>query len=315
MRKNSISKTLLVLISLLMLLTLVGCTTTQEPQQQDEQPQEQEPVEQIDEVKEVIDKKVDNIDNLIKAIDYLHLAPINTEKFYSLEEATVYMMIMFGKDKDAIKANYQCPFDNVKEENKPIIAYAFANWYLSKVSDDELTNPENVDTCNNVAAVLLRFMGYKDSDYDKDFNLGNKDATDSAIYYLKSLGVEFNTESGKVRGDYLLSLVWDSLAAKCKNGKTLATKLQKAEMFTKNEYKNAKLLAKGEELPKETKKESTSTSSNETSNTGTSGGNNTPTGGGGGDTPSGGGEDTPTGGGDTPSGGGGGDNELPTVDF
>ena len=325
MKQNKYKRVSILLLVTCLLLSLTACNSKEEPIVE-------EPVVE-EEVVEIVDDDIKGIDNLIKANEYLHFEKVDKAKYYSLEEVTVYLMNLFSLSQQALDSDYQCPFNSVKKENKPIIAYAYSTWLLSGVTEEDVTDSNSDKTINNTASVLLALMGYKNHTDDKDYDSG------TATTFLKTLGIELKSNTGKLRGDYLIKLLNDMLDKTCKDEKTVKDKLMDLNMFTKQEYEDSTYLAKGEAIPEkkkvEAKKPTVSTSSTPAvdytdsgSSSGSSDSGSSSGGGGGSDSGGGGGGYTPPSDpepsdpepsdpepSDPGSGGGGGDSELPTVDF
>lgn len=306
MIKNMFKKVLLILLSLLYVVTLVGC----ESKTQEVTPDIKE------EIVEVVDAEIKDAKYLKDALNYLHFSDVYLQKDYTLEDTTVYLMRLFGLEKEAIKKDYQCPYEGVNKNNEPIIAYAYATWLLTGITSEDLIS-SNENACNNTMAVLLRLMGYEDRGEEADF------ITSEAIEFAKTLDIDFNSESGKVRGDYLVKLLWDSLDKECKDGDTVKDKLG---LFKNSEYEDAKYLAKGEKIPEKPKPVYVKPKPQQNSNVtdvyvgggssndgGSSGGGGSSSGGGDSGSTGGGGSSDVGGGGD--AGGGGGENETDVFEF
>ena len=246
---------------------------------------------------EIVDPEIENVKYYTDALEYLGFQKIDIEKEYSLEELTVYLIELFGKQDEALYANYQSPYKGLNPDTQNVISYAYANWYLTGITSEDLIYV-NSNTANNFVAEVLRLLGYKDYGDIKDFTLGSKmldeevedrqDETLTAIDFATDLGLDFNPDTGKVRGDYFAKALWDILSLKNKDNLTVKEMLEDIDMFTEKEYEDATYLAKGEEIPVPEVEEEHTYSSYETTTTQTqeqshtSGGSSSqPTGGGG----------------------------------
>lgn len=341
MKRKVYKKILSLLIVALCVLTLVGC---------DNKKPNQVVLPDAD-IVEIYDEEIENAQYYLDALKHLNFREVDLEKEYSLEELTVYLMELFNLQGEALETNYQCPYKNLNKETENIIAYAYANWYLTGINSEDVIYA-NINTANNFIAELLRLMGYKDYGEEVDFVLGNKivddevegnrDQSATAIDFAATLGIDFNPNTGNVRGDYLAKLLWDVLNVLCKDGESVKEKLEDMGLFRESQYIEATYLVEGKEIPVVEVEEHHYTSSNssnsassssESSGSSSGGGSSSGSGGGhdsggsgtgggttGGDTGGGdtGGGDTgggDTGGGSEQVGGGGGENETPAFDF
>ena len=180
---------------------------------------------------EVVDEKIENADKYVTALGLLGFDEISLEKEYTPEELVVYLMKVFNIADKAISCDFQCPYDNVKDENKPVIAYAYASWLIKDVSTESI-NASDENTASIFVASLLRFMGYSDRN-NEDFISSN------AIEFAKSLGINYEGNTGKIRGDYLAKMLWNAMYSKCKDGILLIDMLIKDKIVRNSTFKEA----------------------------------------------------------------------------
>ncbi len=148
------------------------------------------------------------------------------------DEAVTMLVRLLGKETEAKNGTWNMPFTDVVEWAKPYVGYAYANGLTSGTSATTFGGSQTV-TATQYLTFVLRALGYDSSvdfAWDKAWELSDK---------IGMTDGEYKAGGTFLRGDVAI-VSRNALDVKQKDkSETLAEKLIKEKVFTKEQYKNA----------------------------------------------------------------------------
>ena len=155
-----------------------------------------------------------------------------TDKGYELErtatraEIAVTLVRLLGKEEKAIMQQNPHPFADVPEWAAPYVGYLYENYLVSGISDREFGTTVPASRCQ-FAAMLLRALGYSDSNGDFSYSDSLNVASDAGI--IKNGSVS----DGELLRSEMTDLSAAALSTPLKNARrTLAQKLCLEHVFS-----------------------------------------------------------------------------------
>ena len=189
--------------------------------------------------------QLEGADVLAAALAELGYDDIDLTKNYTNEELIAFIVKVLGKEKQAEKNNYQHPFEDVSDELSPYVGYAYANWLLTNVPNNELGAQEEADDAL-LNAMLLRALGYKDYGEEPDFTAENMQEL------VKELGISEEDSEYPVRGDDIVDRLWTALNTEMKgDDETLMDRLEEDDVFSSRDVRHAREVIEEAEEAKE----------------------------------------------------------------
>ena len=148
------------------------------------------------------------------------------------DEAVTMLVRLLGKETEAKNGTWDMPFNDVAEWAKPYVGYAYANGLTSGTSATTFGGSQTV-TATQYLTFVLRALGYDSSvdfAWDKAWELSDK---------IGMTDGEYKAGGTFLRGDVAI-VSRNALDVEQKDkSETLAEKLIKEKVFTKEQYKNA----------------------------------------------------------------------------
>ena len=148
------------------------------------------------------------------------------------DEAVTMLVRLLGKETEAKNGTWDMPFNDVAEWAKPYVGYAYANGLTSGTSATTFGGSQTV-TATQYLTFVLRALGYDSSvdfAWDKAWELSDK---------IGMTDGEYKAGGTFLRGDVAI-VSRNALDVKQKDkSETLAEKLIREKVFTKEQYKNA----------------------------------------------------------------------------
>ncbi|MBQ6933660.1 MAG: S-layer homology domain-containing protein [Clostridia bacterium] len=148
------------------------------------------------------------------------------------DEAVTMLVRLLGKENEAKNGTWDMPFNDVAEWAKPYVGYAYANGLTSGTSATTFGGSQTV-TATQYLTFVLRALGYDSSvdfAWDKAWELSDK---------IGMTDGEYKAGGTFLRGDVAI-VSRNALDVEQKDkSETLAEKLIKEKVFTKEQYKNA----------------------------------------------------------------------------